>query len=106
MMIEIRMHDWILLNISFSWADGMVVFHLSSNVSKFDDLIAYDVSDLHVPKLREWGSSSSINQVRGPKLEKNGAQKLEIEMQSGDLIKIEAMSFDFPIQAIFRFPSE
>jgi hypothetical protein len=105
-MIEIRMHDWLLLDIHFAWADGRVTIRLRSNVSRSDNLIANDVSDLHVPKLKEWGPSSSINRIRGPDIDKSGAQKLEIEMQSGDVIKIEAMSFDFPAPAIFGVISE
>jgi hypothetical protein len=39
-----------------------------------------------------WGFSASINEVRGPVV-RNNTSVLEIEMQSGDLIHIEASSF-------------
>ena len=40
-----------------------------------------------------WGFSVSINEVRGPAAAGDDASVLEIEMQSGDLIRIEAVAF-------------
>jgi hypothetical protein len=40
-----------------------------------------------------WGFSVSINEVRGPVATGDDFSVLEIELQSGDLIRIEAASF-------------
>jgi hypothetical protein len=40
-----------------------------------------------------WGSSVSIHGVRGPSQVGDGVSALEVEMQSGDVIRIEAGTF-------------
>jgi len=59
-------------------------------------VVADGVFDLHVPQVKDWGPSVSVNNVRGPLNGAAGRKRLEIEMQSGDVIVIEAAAFDFP----------
>lgn len=47
---------------------------------------------LILPQKGPWGRSSLINQSHGPK-QQEGLQSLEIEMQSGDVIEIQATGF-------------
>jgi hypothetical protein len=63
---------------------------------KIESLQAEGVSHLEVPRLNPWGPSVSVNEVRGPTTNANESQAIEIEMQSGDVIKITAKSFAFP----------
>ena len=93
------MHDWILLSILYEWEAARVTISLQWREEAVLPLIAEGVSDLHIPKLKEWGSSVSINEVRAPSNGAIGSHTLEIEMQTGDVIKIEAARFAFPPEA-------
>ena len=50
--------------------------------------------ELSVPRTFPWGPSVSVNTVEGPVKQENGLAVLSMEMQSGDLIRIVARSFD------------
>jgi hypothetical protein len=92
------MHDWTLLSISLEWENGATVLSFRRNGPQLVSVRAEGVSNLVIPRLNEWGPSVSVNEVRGPEKDLAGQQTLEIEMQSGDVIKITAMSFAFPAQ--------
>jgi hypothetical protein len=59
-------------------------------------ILASAVRRLSCGRQMPWGSSASINEVRGPTAVGDGVSVLEIEMQSGDLIRIEADAFTLP----------
>ena len=90
------MHDWTLLSILFEWGTGRVTISFRNSKSAPASLVAESVVDLHVPQLNEWGPSVSVNKVIGPSAIGKGLQTLEIEMQSGDLIRVVAASFQLP----------
>src|SRR5215467_10914135 len=90
------MHDWTLVSILFEWKSGCVTLDFRTDASKSAKLVAHGVSELHVPQLNEWGPSVSVNKLFGPSGRVSGRHELEIEMQSGDRIRIVAASFDFP----------
>jgi hypothetical protein len=89
------MHDWTLLSVLFEWRDARVVVLFKSDVGE-EQLVAVSVVDLHVPQFKEWRQSVSVNSVRGPLATESGRQSIEIEMQSGDVIRIVASSFEMP----------
>jgi hypothetical protein len=90
------MHDWTLVSIFFDWAAGQVILSLKDGGSSLVTIRAEGTSSLAIPQLNEWGPSVSVNEVRGPSKESGDMQALEIEMQSGDVIKVVATSFIFP----------
>jgi hypothetical protein len=90
------MHDWTLVSILFEWKSGRVTLELRTAESKSEKLVAHGVSQLHVPRRNDWGPSVSINKVMEPSGNASGNRELEIEMQSGDHIRIIAKSFDLP----------
>jgi hypothetical protein len=90
------MHDWTLVSILFEWKSGCVTLEFRANRSKSAKLTAHGVCALHVPRLNDWGPSVSVNGVFGPSNGASGRRELEVEMQSGDRIRIVAASFDFP----------
>ncbi len=51
---------------------------------------ASGVTRIEVPLHHPWGPSVSVNEVR------LGAQRLEVEMQSGDRIVVEAQELEVP----------
>ena len=68
----------------------------ASGVATSGTFTANGVSELHAPRLNDWGPSVSVNGVFGPSDGPSGRRELEVEMQSGDRIRIVAASFDFP----------
>ena len=91
------MHDWTLLTILFEWEAARVTLSFQGPEAGVASIVAEGVSRLDVPRLNEWGRSVSVNKVRGPAdNEKTGQGCLEIEMQSGDVITVSAVSFVLP----------
>lgn len=86
------MHDWSLINIAFDWQSGRVTVALRS-YNKQWALVADGVTDLRVPKLQEWGPSSSVNGTSETVADATGTTHLKIEMQTGDVIEIVAREF-------------
>ena len=86
-----NMHDWTLLNVQFDWDAGRVTAEfLDGNGSR--TLVADGVQALQIPRRLEWGPSVSVNatsQITSP----TGSSVLKIEMQSGDVIEINAEAF-------------
>jgi hypothetical protein len=89
------MHDWTLLSVLFEWKTGQVTLSFDTHAGD-RSLVARSVVDLQVSQLKDWGPSVSVNEVKGPLTTDNGFQSVEIEMQSGDIIKIIAASFQMP----------
>ncbi len=85
-----------MLSILFEWKVARVTVTLRTSKSEVVAIVANGVSDLRIPQMKEWGPSVSVNQIRGPFRLENGRHKLEIEMQSGDVILIDASDFKFP----------
>jgi hypothetical protein len=91
------MHDWTLVSLAFDWVTGMVTLNLLNPQSQPVSIVAKNATMFHAPRIQEWGRSVSINAVIGPEDYSIGKQKLQIEMQSGDVIEIIAESFKLPI---------
>ena len=90
------MHDWTLRSIIFDWKSAQVKFDFLNQHSMLVSILANGVSNLSVPRLNEWGPSVSVNNVEELIPLENGKYKMKIEMQSGDVIEIDAMTFIFP----------
>lgn len=93
------LHDWTLVSILFEWKSGCVTLEFRTHGSNSAKLTAHSASELHVPRLNEWGPSVSVNKMVGPLDRGSGHRELEIEMQPGERIRIVAASFDFPHMA-------
>lgn len=90
------MHDWALLTILVIWFKGVATLAFKNSKSQNAELTAHGLMSIKIPKLEEWGESVSVNQVIGPTKLGNGCYGMKIEMQSGDIIEIEAESFLMP----------
>src|ERR1700719_3152455 len=90
------MHDWTLVSILFEWKSGRVTLEFKTDRSNSARRAAKGVAEPHAPRLNDWGASVSVNGVFGPSDGPSGRRALEVEMQSGDRIRIVAASFDFP----------
>lgn len=85
MIEDIDLHDATLIAVRVNWEDGTCVAELQhGNLGKCV-LTFSAVSHLTMPRKQSWGRSVSINSFSVP-----STGHYEIEMQSGDLIRIEA----------------
>ncbi len=89
-----KMHDWTLSRISVSWKKRECEFEFvtSSSVVR---LIASGLVQLVVPIREPWGASESVNSIVEQKLNSDNICRLDLEMQSGDVITIQAASFEY-----------
>jgi hypothetical protein len=85
MIEDFGLHDATLVAVHVVWADGTCIMTVRHSQLS-DCILAFTgVSSLTLPRTQAWGPSQSINSAS----ERNTGQ-FEIEMQSGDLIKIDA----------------
>ena len=90
------LHDTTLLELRTLWDSGDLTLTLRAGSESAPNLQIRGLAARLVewPRRHPWGSSVSINEVRGPTRTADGeAWRLEIEMQSGDAIVLEARQF-------------
>jgi len=89
------LHDATLESVELRWSSGEAVLLIRTGDEKHPRrvVVASAVRRLVCDRQMPWGFSASINEVRGPAVADDDASVLEIEMQSGDLIRIEAGAF-------------
>jgi hypothetical protein len=88
------LHDAIVQEIRICWNQKRVVLTLDVFLNpklKAEpcELIFYGVTNIEISHYAPWGESSCINAVR---FEENN---FRIEMQTGDILSIEASSYEF-----------
>ncbi len=91
-----NLHDAIFLRAVLLWgkaADATVVFRVFG--PRFLVLKASGVTNLICPHENPWGPSVHVNEIRGPLSPRQGVERIEVEVQSGDTIVIEAASFEW-----------
>jgi hypothetical protein len=85
----VDLHDATLVGITLDWAAGHLTVALRTATGPAA-IRASGVSGVEVPRHQPWGPSASVNEVR------LGDERLEIAMQSGDQIVIEAQELELP----------
>lgn len=91
-----KLHDAVFLRAVLLWgkvADARMVFRVLG--PRFIVLKATGVTNLSCPHENPWGPSVHVNEIRGPLLARQGVERIEVEVQSGDTIGIEAASFEW-----------
>jgi hypothetical protein len=89
------LHDATLVDLCLDWRAGTLTINLRVGSPRAGTvrLAGHGVSRLECPRGAPWGTSASVNEVRGPLPSAEG-QRLEIEVQSGDTIVVHAGSFE------------
>ena len=87
-----KLHDATLTKILLDWPRRVAEVHLRTPTapSRLAVIIASGLEQFTVPRFAPWGESSSINSTRIEVSADQRSRKLEIEMQSGDMILIDA----------------
>jgi hypothetical protein len=88
-----ELHDAVLSQIQLRWEEGTLEIVLRP-VSASHDLIVHfeGLTRFHCPRLAPWGPSIYVNRVTGPIIDIGTRRRLQIEMQSGDVLEIEYQS--------------
>ena len=90
-MIQIDYHDATLVQSKLLWKEGAgeLEFRLCTRESTIAVIRFEGLIEFNCPRRFPWGKSVSVNEIRED--EKKGC--LEIEMQSGDVIRIHAAAW-------------
>ena len=88
-------HDAVLVSLTATWRSGDVRIHLQlcEQPSRHVVVVGREVSLLHCPREHPWGESVHVNLIDPPAPTPAGRLRLNIEMQTGDRIEVEAASF-------------
>jgi len=89
------LHDATLDSMELCWSSCEALLRIRTGDPAHPQrvVVASAVRRLAYDRQMPWGFSVSINEVRRPVAAGDDASVLEIEMQSGDLIRIEAAGF-------------
>lgn len=89
------LHDATLESMALHWSSGEAVLRIRTGdlTHPLRVIVASGVRRFGCDRQLPWGSSASINEVHGPTATSDGGTVLELEMQSGDLIRIDAVAF-------------
>ncbi len=91
------MHDWVISRIEIDWNEGVVDITFKTPFGD-KNIVAIEFSEVNLPKREDWGPSNSVYKVGKPTQLENKNSKLSIEMQSGDVIVIEAKRIVLPCE--------
>lgn len=89
------LHDATLETLELRWASGELVLRIRTGDPSHPrrEIVATSLSHLDCSRQMPWGPSQSINDARGPTPSGPDVSVLELEMQTGDVIRIEAGAF-------------
>lgn len=90
------MHDWTLVSVLLEWKAASVSVILIDRSSMTRELIAHGFRGVTLRHDEPWGESVSILELQSIEPLANGASRLSIQMQSGDVFVLEADRFDIP----------
>jgi hypothetical protein len=85
MTSNVNLHDATLVGVRVNWADGTCIVEVDHGTLGICLLTFSAMSHLTLPRKQRWGRSVSINSFSMP-----SSGRYEIEVQSGDLIIVEA----------------
>jgi hypothetical protein len=95
------MHDWTFEACEVVWATGIARLQFLDRSSQKREIAASGLVGLKLPREEPWGPSTSVLSCSKPVIGTNGVGRLVVELQSGDIVEVEARHFDFPANAEF-----
>lgn len=88
-----QLHDATLLGLELLWESGDASLSVRLGSGAITKIALRSATLLECPRRFPWGASVSIHEVRGPTRTDGGSLRVEIEMQSGDVLVLEAAEF-------------
>jgi hypothetical protein len=97
-----RLHDATLRAVRLDWGAGRADLELTAALTPSQSSLvrvqATEVTLLRCPRQAPWGWSASVNEVRIASTN-SGGMRLEVAIQSGDVIEIEAKAVTMEVVA-------
>lgn len=96
------LHDATIKKIEVTWETGEITIILKTGLHQYPDvrINCFNAVNIICPRYCPWGMSVSINEIREFSLKSGESSKrLEIEIQSGDTIIIDALNFEICSEA-------
>lgn len=90
------MHDWLFIGMNATWENGSIELKLNNPSSQLVSIHAINFFNFEASRKMELGESNSINSHELISCGDSTWHILSIEMQSGDVIRIEAERFALP----------
>ena len=81
------LHDAVLLSVDLQWAEGTVTLGVRTAGGP-RQVVVEQVTRLECPREYPWGRSVCINEVRIGNVPPSAAFRMEMELQSGDVLVI------------------
>lgn len=95
------LHDATLIGVDATWASGDVCLRLKAGSKGGVCIRATSCRRLQWSRELPWGPSVSVNAVHGPtQITDSEVYRLELELQSGDLLVIEAQCFVLEVNKV------
>jgi hypothetical protein len=85
-----QLHDGVLTAVLIDFENGTARFEIDLHETARAVVCAFDGS-VHVPRQQPWGPSASVNELRVLEDVSTGKARLEVEMQSGDVLVVEGV---------------
>jgi hypothetical protein len=98
-----QLHDATLDRIEVFWRIGELTLHLRAFIDNKDanlEIKGQGLTALTMPRLQPWGPSDFINRVEAEEFE--GGHRLQIEMQSGDVIEASVARYSLQLAPPFN----
>jgi hypothetical protein len=89
-LTNLPLSEAVLLDVRFDWQAARCTCTFQPDDMELHVLIFNGVSELHVPCVRPWGPSAQVDGIT-----ERGAGLFEIELLSGDVIRIAAANWEF-----------
>jgi hypothetical protein len=87
------LHDATIVRLAASWPEGLVEVTFRTHPNRSVQLVGHDVVQLSATRSAPWGPSDSVNKISWSRGRVGGSMRVEIEIQSGDCITLEASKF-------------
>jgi hypothetical protein len=81
------LHDGVLLSAEMKWSEAKVVLAVRTGAGD-KRVVVHEATRLECPRDLPWGPSICINEIRINPVPSSVALRIEIEMQSGDVLVI------------------
>ncbi|MBX9400091.1 hypothetical protein K4L06_02125 [Lysobacter sp. BMK333-48F3] len=90
---QMCVHDWVLIGIEMDWTGATAAIGFVDGASSPKTLVAEGLRRLVVDRDLPWGFSVSVHEMIGPVALEDGVFGLELRLQSGDRLRLEAERF-------------
>lgn len=103
--VKLSMHDWTLLDMRVDWGSSEVELGVLDGSSSHRSIVFKGLRELSVDRREHWGPSRSVNEAAWISAGSEDGISMKLEMQTGGIISISAVSCEvdgMPHTRVFR----